>query len=181
MNAWFKRTPVQANPSSAAILERLFAMFSRPTRTLVPPLEIATRTDRCLVAAVTIDTITHRQCEAVRSTAATLLDQTDSLVIDLHGIRHIDSAGLGAMVCIIKMAREAGKTASLCRLPSEVRVLVELVRLHELIDIYNTADEAIRVAEADDVDRVDVLLDSVQPLHEPAPEPVNVDLLESLR
>ena len=161
-------------------------MFSRrPLRKAVPILAVADQTDRCLIATLTVRSVTHRQSDALRSEAQALLDRTENLVLDLDGVSCMDSAGLGAMVCIVKAAREAGKNASLCRLPDDVRVLVELVRLHELIDIYNDRDEALRAAAAVPVDRVDQLLDAVEPSGlEVDPETVPVvtsDLLESLR
>ena len=70
------------------------------------------------------------------------------LVIDLSNVRDLDSAGLGVLVAVVKAARDDGRDACLCDLQPNVRVLVELVRLHELIDIYHTAEESLRAAAA---------------------------------
>ena len=117
-------------------------MFSR----VRPPLlREATPIDGVVVAHVEAGSLTHRQTAALASETSAHLDAgAELLVLDLTAVGYIDSAGLGGLVRAVKTARDAGREVMLASLQQPVRVLIEMMRLHELIDIVNTADEAVR-------------------------------------
>ena len=67
-----------------------------------------------------------------------------AVAVDMSDVRSIDSAGLGAIVAAVKLTRDAGGDVALYAVTPDVRVLLELVRLHQFVDIYNDAAEVIR-------------------------------------
>ncbi len=70
------------------------------------------------------------------------------LVIDFSETGFLDSAGLGALVSILKsVSQSKDKRLALASLSPHVRQIFELTKLYRLFEIYNNVDEA--VAELD--------------------------------
>lgn len=65
------------------------------------------------------------------------------LIIDLSGVRFIDSSGLGALVSGFKNASAHDGNLKLCSLQPQVRSMFELTRLHRVFEIFTTVDEAL--------------------------------------
>ena len=102
-----------------------------------------------VVARVTANSLSQRHTAAFLTATDELIEAEHPLVVfDMESVSYIDSAGLGVLVRAVKLSRDRGGDVALANLTSEVRVLIELMRLHELIDIYNTPEEALRVVAA---------------------------------
>jgi len=75
----------------------------------------------------------------IRKAAIQLLEEmpegTGRLVIDLGHTRYIDSAGLGALMLIQRMAAERRQTVVLRAPSEEIRFLLVLTKLADLFDI----------------------------------------------
>jgi anti-sigma B factor antagonist len=67
------------------------------------------------------------------------------LVVDLSGVRFVDSSGFFALVSSYKAARAAGGDVVLLGLPPPVRSVIELTRLHRVFEIFE--DEAAAVGK----------------------------------
>ncbi len=78
--------------------------------------------------------------EEIRSA---ILNGDMSLIINLEGVSYIDSAGLGTLVSALKTARENGGNVWLTGLTAQVKMVVELTRLHHVFDIYDNIDDAL--------------------------------------
>lgn len=65
------------------------------------------------------------------------------LIIDLGGVRFIDSSGLGALVSGFKNASARDGNLKLCCLQPQVRSMFELTRLHRVFEIFTTLDDAL--------------------------------------
>jgi anti-sigma B factor antagonist len=65
------------------------------------------------------------------------------LVIDMGLVSYIDSSGLGALVAAMKHARTARGDVKLCALQSGVRSVFEMTRLHKVMSIHATRQEAV--------------------------------------
>ncbi len=73
-----------------------------------------------------------------------LLDTgTVRLVLDLSGVRMIDSSGVGSLVAAHHRARAAGGAVCLCRVPPKVRRTFDVMLLHQILPIRDTRHEAI--------------------------------------
>ena len=64
------------------------------------------------------------------------------IVIDLAKTTFIDSAGLGALVSLLKNCSQRGLRLYLAGLTPQVRQIFELTRLYRLFDIFETATQA---------------------------------------
>jgi len=66
-----------------------------------------------------------------------------NVVFDLSGVKSIDSSGLGAILFCLRQLNINGGDLKLCGMMKPVRALFQLVRLHRVIDVYNTKEEAV--------------------------------------
>lgn len=80
----------------------------------------------------------------VRDELKSIVDSgRNQVVVDLTGVKFIDSSGLSALVTGFKAARAVGGDVALCGLTAPVRSIIELTRLHRIMDIYDDVDAAV--------------------------------------
>lgn len=70
------------------------------------------------------------------------------VLIDLSQVQWVDSAVCGTLLWAYRMLRENDGELKLCSPSRAVRTLFELVRLHRVVDVFNTREEALRSFEA---------------------------------
>jgi anti-sigma B factor antagonist len=78
-----------------------------------------------------------------------LSEPNPKVVIDMTNVRFVDSAGIGALISCLKRATSNDGDLKLCHVAKPVRALFELVRLHRLLDILNSREEAVAAFEED--------------------------------
>jgi anti-sigma B factor antagonist len=61
----------------------------------------------------------------------------------MSDVHFVDSSGLGAILSLSKRAAEAGGDVKLCEMTKPVRTLFELVRMHRILEIYSSVEEAM--------------------------------------
>lgn len=66
------------------------------------------------------------------------------IVLDLGKVSFIDSSGLGGIVSILRQFRQNDGDIKLARITDSIRPLIEIVRLHRVFDIYDSAEEAVK-------------------------------------
>jgi anti-sigma B factor antagonist len=90
-----------------------------------------------------LDAHTARQ---FRRDVVGMLPPASRAILDLRRVRFIDSSGCGAILACLRRLDPEGKgpgSLKLCGASKPVRVLFEMVRLHKLVEIYNTREEAV--------------------------------------
>ena len=75
---------------------------------------------------------------------APVLEAHSKVVLDLTRLRFIDSSGLGAFISCLRKLNEKQGDLKLCGTSKQVRAVLELVRMHRILDIYGTREEAVR-------------------------------------
>ena len=73
-----------------------------------------------------------------------ILDESPRVVFDMSNVKFIDSAGCGALITSLRRLKGSGGTLKLYDVQKQVRSVFELVRMHKVIDIFNTRQEALR-------------------------------------
>lgn len=68
---------------------------------------------------------------------------TRQLILDLSSLEEIDSAGMGALVALLKWVRRFGGSMRLCGVQRNVREPLELSMLHRILPIHTTVEAAI--------------------------------------
>lgn len=104
---------------------------------------IATKEPQAMVIEVESTTLTASNAKDFKSRIEQYLDSEANLVLDLNRITFIDSSGLGVFLFCLKRLNQKGGDLKLCNVTKPVRVLFELVRLHQIIDVFNSKEEAL--------------------------------------
>jgi len=81
-----------------------------------------------------------RAKEEIRSA---ILGGDTQVIINLERVPYIDSAGLGTLVSALKTARERGGNVWLAGLTPQVKMVVELTRLHFVFEIFDNVENAL--------------------------------------
>ena len=69
------------------------------------------------------------------------------LVLNLEGVEYIDSSGFGALLSILRNAKNNDSQFKICNISPEVMELVKLLQLHNVFDICDSVDECINTFE----------------------------------
>lgn len=65
------------------------------------------------------------------------------LILNLEGIKYIDSSGFGVFLSILKTAANSKGTFKMCGINPEVMDLFKLLQLHNVFTLYPTLDECL--------------------------------------
>jgi anti-sigma B factor antagonist len=80
---------------------------------------------------------------------APLLEANAKVVLDLSRVRFVDSSGLGFFLSCLRKLMARGGDLKLCGMSKQVRAVFELVRIHRILEIHKTREEAIRAFQRD--------------------------------
>ena len=95
------------------------------------------------VVRVSYQALDAHTAKDFRTDLDAICEEHSQIVLDLEGVEFVDSAGLGAIVASLKQLRAGGGEIRICSVQKPVRALFELVRMHKLVEIYNTQEEAV--------------------------------------
>ena len=74
--------------------------------------------------------------------------EVKNFVFDLSAVDFMDSAGLGALIAALKRITERGGDMKLACLQKKPRMVFEITRAYKVFEIYDTVEEAVRMAGA---------------------------------
>jgi len=69
------------------------------------------------------------------------------LVLDLSGIEYVDSSGFGALLSILRNAKNNDSQFKICNVSADVMELVKLLQLHNVFEICDSVDKCIETFE----------------------------------
>ena len=69
------------------------------------------------------------------------------LVLNLEGVEYVDSSGFGALLSILRNAKNNDSQFKICNISPEVMELVKLLQLHNVFDICDNVDQCIESFE----------------------------------
>lgn len=69
------------------------------------------------------------------------------LILDLEGIEYVDSSGFGALLSILRNAKNNDSQFKICNISPEVMELVKLLQLHNVFDICDDIDKCLETFE----------------------------------
>ena len=98
---------------------------------------------QALVLLPEITTLTASNAKEFKAALEGHLENTKAMVIDLSSVTFIDSTGLGVLLFALKRLNQKEGELKLCNVTKPVRVLFELVRLHQIMEVYNSREEAL--------------------------------------
>lgn len=65
------------------------------------------------------------------------------LLLDLEGIKFVDSSAFGALISILKTSKETNSDFKICNATPDVMELISVMQLDTVFEIYATYDECI--------------------------------------
>ena len=65
------------------------------------------------------------------------------VVLNLRQVKHINSAGLGGLVCVMTALRKQGGDIYLAETQVNVSKILSITQLNRIMEMYNTVDEAV--------------------------------------
>ncbi|MGC9375039.1 MAG: STAS domain-containing protein [Bacteroidales bacterium] len=69
------------------------------------------------------------------------------LILNLEGIEYVDSSGFGALLSILRNAKNNDSQFKICNISSDVMDLIKLLQLHNVFDICDNIDECLNSFE----------------------------------
>ncbi len=67
-----------------------------------------------------------------------------TLILDLQGITFIDSTGFGVFLSLMKTANNTTGHFRICNIGEEAMELFKLLQLHNVFEIFNTRQDALK-------------------------------------
>lgn len=96
-----------------------------------------------LVIELREDNLDASTVREFRDAALALMEGRRRIVIDLAGVKFVDSSGLGALLGCLRHASGNKGALCLCEMTRTVRALFELMRMHKVFVIHETRAEAV--------------------------------------
>lgn len=89
------------------------------------------------------DAIDFANAHTLKADAVAAIGEAPDVVVDLSTIEFLDSAGVGMLVALFKHSRQRGGRARFCGLSPGVRAVLEIIRLHQIFEIYDDVEAAV--------------------------------------
>ena len=105
-------------------------------------LTVEARADVVVVAPATPTDLTIAEAHLFEDAVGAVPVPAD-VVLDLGPVGFLDSAGIGCIVRLNRRLQEGGGELRLARPGQAVSIALELVRLHRLLEVYPSVDEAV--------------------------------------
>jgi anti-sigma B factor antagonist len=96
-----------------------------------------------LVVELREDNLDASNVREFRDMALTLMQDRSRIVLDLAGVKFIDSSGLGALISCLRQVNGRQGDLRICNMSATVRALFELMRMHRVFNIHNNRAEAV--------------------------------------
>ena len=97
---------------------------------------------------VTVVTLPDRQLDAraakgFKQSMAPVFERHTKVVFDMNRVEFVDSAGLAVILSCLRQLNNLGGDLRLCAVAKPVRALLEMVRMHRIVEVMNTREEAV--------------------------------------
>ena len=123
---------------SSTIIRRKCVDFAVTTRTL----------DDVAIVNCGGKLVFEKEAAALCRVVSGLLNSYPSVIVNMNGVEVIDGSGLGTLAQCIRDARQKGASLIFCRVPKNIRELLDLTRLSSLVEIVGSEIEALERSRA---------------------------------
>jgi len=66
-----------------------------------------------------------------------------NIVLNLDGIEYVDSSGFGALLSILRNAKNNNSNFKICNVSQDVMELVKLLQLHNVFEIHDNVEQCV--------------------------------------
>jgi anti-sigma B factor antagonist len=95
------------------------------------------------VVSILDDTLDATNVPDFREDIAPAIRDSRWIVLDMSALRFVDSSGCGALLSCLRHLNQKGGDLLLCGVQKPVLTLFELVRMHRIVEIFDTQDKAL--------------------------------------
>jgi anti-sigma B factor antagonist len=106
-------------------------------------MQTAGQISEVLVVSVPGPTLDARNSKKFKGEIAPEIQSAMRVVLDMSAVQFVDSSGLGVILSLLRQLNARGGDLKIFGLSKAVRTLFELVRIHRVVEIYNTKEEAL--------------------------------------
>jgi anti-sigma B factor antagonist len=106
-------------------------------------MEITREVTDVVVLAAPGPSLDASNSKKFKSDVAPVVQSAMQVVVDMSAVQFVDSSGLGALLSCLRQLNAKGGDLKVFGLSKAVRALFELVRMHKVVEIYNTREEAL--------------------------------------
>jgi len=95
---------------------------------------------------VTFENISRFNAQVSLSVKQEIIDlykDSNAVIINLLGIKFVDSAGFGTFISILKVAKEHKGRLLFCNVSREVQDLFEIMQLHVVFELFENLEDAL--------------------------------------
>ena len=96
-----------------------------------------------LVIELREDNLDASNVREFRDAVQSLMQEHTRVVLDMAGVKFVDSSGLGALISCLRQANGRKGDFRLCEMSRTVRALFELMRMHRVFTIHETRSDAV--------------------------------------
>ena len=97
-----------------------------------------------IVLIVQTDTLDASNAKEFRADVSPILAENHNIVFDMSQVKFLDSSGCGTILSCLRQLNASGGDLKMFGLQQSVRTLFELIRLHRIIDLFNSREEAVK-------------------------------------
>lgn len=96
-----------------------------------------------LVIELREDNLDASNVREFRDAVQSLIQDRTRVVLDMAGVKFVDSSGLGALISCLRQVNGRRGDLRLCEMSRTVRALFELMRMHRVFNIHDTRADAV--------------------------------------
>jgi len=96
------------------------------------------------VVELKTDVLDAGNAKEFRAGISPILEKNKKVVFDMSPVGFLDSSGCGTILSCLRQLNSAGGDLKMYGLQKPVRTLFELIRMHRIIEIFNTKEEAVK-------------------------------------
>ncbi len=96
-----------------------------------------------LVIELRADNLDASNVREFRDAVQALMQQHTRVVLDMAGVKFVDSSGLGALISCLRQLNSRRGDFRLCEMSRTVRALFELMRMHRVFNIHDSRVDAV--------------------------------------
>ena len=110
-------------------------------------MQITREPSHIVILEVPGPSLSNSNSKRFKDEMAPVIQMNQNLIFDMRGVQLVDSAGLGAILSCLRRLNANGADVKVFGLSKAVRALFELVRMHKLVEIHNTKEEAVSASQ----------------------------------
>ena len=97
-----------------------------------------------IIVKLLTDVLDASNTEEFKAAITPIFEKNKKVLLEMEQVKFIDSSGCGVLLYCLRQLNSLGGTLKLYAVQESVRTLFDLVRMHRIIDVFNTKEEAIK-------------------------------------